>query len=111
MGVYFHNMEMPTNCAQCPVNMEVCKKGYEYLLAHPELYDKRADDCPLVFVPKHGRLIDADIYEELIRNLGNWECRRENEIICNAIKFLYPHYAPTVIPASEEGNTKPSKEK
>lgn len=59
--ILIKGMEMPTSCCQCPVNMEVCKRGYKYLLKHPELYDKRADDCPLVPVPAHGRLIDADL--------------------------------------------------
>ena len=60
MSVYIKGMEMPKNCCQCPVNMEVCKRGYMYLLEHPELYDNRAEDCPLVPVPEHGRLIDAN---------------------------------------------------
>lgn len=61
-------------------------------------------------VPKHGRLIDADVYEELIRELGNREPRLESKIICDAIKFLYPHYAPTVILASDENDAEPLKE-
>lgn len=60
MSIYIKGMEMPKNCCQCPVNMEVCKRGYKYLLAHPELYDNRADDCPIIEIPPHGRLIDAD---------------------------------------------------
>lgn len=52
MGVYIPGMEMPANCCQCPVNAEVCKREYKYLLKHLELYDKRADDCPLVPVPE-----------------------------------------------------------
>ena len=65
-GIYIKGMEMPKNCCQCPVNMELCKRGYKYLLEHPELYDERADDCPLIPVPDHGRLIDADALTETI---------------------------------------------
>jgi len=68
MGVYIKGMKMPPNCCQCPVNMEVCKRGYEYLLSHPELYDKRADDCPIVEIPPHGRLIDADGYKQEMKD-------------------------------------------
>lgn len=64
MSVLIRGMEMPTSCCQCPVNMYLCKRGYEYLLEHPALYDERAEDCPLIPVPPHGRLIDADALAE-----------------------------------------------
>ena len=60
MSVLIKGMEMPPSCCQCPVNMDICKRGYKYLLTHPELYDKRADDCPLIEIPQHGYLIDMD---------------------------------------------------
>ena len=50
MAILIPDMEMPENCCVCPVNDEVCHRGYEYLLKHTELYDKRADDCPLIEV-------------------------------------------------------------
>lgn len=65
MGVYIRGMEMPKSCAECPVNMNICKRGYKYLLAHMELYDQRADDCPITTVPPHGRLIDADALKDI----------------------------------------------
>lgn len=100
MSVLIKGMEMPTSCCQCPVNLEVCKKGYEYLLAHPELYDQRADDCPIVSVPEHGRLIDADALV-LPTNLNDWNS------IADYIKNITDVWkaidaAPTIIPASEE---------
>ena len=45
------DMEMPQNCCECPLNMVLCNHGYKYLYYHPELYDKRADDCPIMEVP------------------------------------------------------------
>lgn len=61
MGLYVKGMDMPKNCAECPVSMEVCKRGYKYLLEHMDLYEKRADDCPLIEVKApHGRLGDLD---------------------------------------------------
>lgn len=60
MGIYIKGMEMPTSCCECPVNIYLCNRGYKHLLADPEPYDKRADGCPLVPVPPHGRLIDLD---------------------------------------------------
>lgn len=60
MGIYIPGMEMPQSCAECPVNMNICKRGYKFLLEHMELYDQRANDCPLIPVQPHGRLVDAD---------------------------------------------------
>lgn len=112
MGVYIKGMEMPTDCDEC------WKKYHGFgMVEHDEewgtFYCKLAKGfcsdlrtkCPLLPVPPHGRLIDADAYEELIRGLGNREYRRENGTICDAIKFLHPHYAPTIIPAEEAKDT------
>lgn len=106
MGVYIKGMEMPPNCCQCPVNMEVCKRGYEYLLKHSELYDKRADDCPIVEIPPHGRLIDADALRakqqedaDLFQGSTAYgdKCRRDEAM--NAVANIVN--APTIIPAEE----------
>lgn len=44
MSVIVKGMEMPKNCGECFVgNRTIC-----------------ADDCPLIELPQHGRLIDAD---------------------------------------------------
>ena len=92
MSVLIKGMEMPPNCCQCPVNMEVCKRGYRYLLEHPELYDKRADDCPLVPVPPHGRLIDADALGDFPYNMDFCDGGEADEWVQSA---------PTIIPAEE----------
>lgn len=102
MGVYIKGMEMPRSCAECPVNMNICKRGYKYLLAHMELYDQRADDCPISSVPPHGRLIDADaVFKRLQKQAmsvwGNGNPRYQIVLeVMDAIRF-----APTVIPAEE----------
>lgn len=63
MGVYIPNIEMPTSCSACPLatrffdGEDVCSMLGTYV------HDRdREDDCPLVPVPKHGRLIDADAF-------------------------------------------------
>jgi hypothetical protein len=65
--------------------------------------DRRDEDCPLVYVPEHGRLIDADALDKQIYNdiplkvFGNIARMAEmRNIVFNA---------PTIIPASEEGET------
>lgn len=95
MGVYIKGMEMPKNCAECPVNMEICKRGYKYLLERPELYEKRADDCPIVEVKSpHGRLGDLDA---LLRYKG--DCYDADGHLLYAVGTGSIMCAPTVIEA------------
>lgn len=64
MGIYIKGMEMPENCAGCPystLGMDCVIEGKSVHVAWLER--KRPDWCPLVPVPPHGRLIDADKYE------------------------------------------------
>ena len=63
MGVYIKGMEMPGSCWRCvlsqlyekPREMLVCKITHEEVLRH-----KVDGNCPLIPIPLHGRLIDAD---------------------------------------------------
>lgn len=61
MSVLIKGLEMPKHCWQCPFHDDVddC-----ILLNQSGMKvwgeTKRLDDCPLIEVPKHGRLIDAD---------------------------------------------------
>lgn len=52
MGVYNPNMKMPENCDQCPISNCSLDNGW---LDYPT----RPLGCPLIYVPEHGRLIDA----------------------------------------------------
>jgi hypothetical protein len=102
MSILIKGMEMPRSCAECPVNMNICKRGYKYLLAHVELYDQRADDCHITTVPPHGRLIDADaLMKELdIDDLDD----RTGAALLMAVFLEVLKSAPTIIEA-EEGET------
>lgn len=71
MGVYIPGMEMPATCEKCPfldyeegfcfASVVKHESGwYESTLCPGGIKDGRHDDCPLVPVPEHGRLIDAD---------------------------------------------------
>jgi len=60
MSVLIKGMEMPTSCLRCGFYRRVAPV-YDYCCissAIPKGYVP--DDCPLVPVPDHGRLIDAD---------------------------------------------------
>jgi hypothetical protein len=67
MGVYINGMEMPKSCDECPL----------YTCMHNH------DDCPLVPVPPHGRLIDADVL------ITRYEKQRaeDGDIICDERAF------------------------
>lgn len=61
MSILIKGMKMPKSCYECTVRY-ACDAYWEYKAEHP--YDiksnGRMEDCPLVEIPKHGRLIDAD---------------------------------------------------
>ena len=96
-GVYIKSLEMPESCLDCKVHY-VWGSGRPQCLITGEFIDdrnaykqKRLEDCPLVPVPDHGRLIDADaLYEGLVSN---------HPVVIHA------KCAPTIIPASgKEGD-------
>ena len=59
MGVYIKGMEKPKSCEEC----RFCVNGWCYVL-RPESEEERkritTNYCPLIEIPPHGRLIDAD---------------------------------------------------
>ena len=95
MGVYI-NMEMPKGCYDCTME-SICNR---WALHDAEWQKENRDkDCPLVPVPEHGRLIDADALRE------DWLENGENEYVYDTNAFLDSlDGAPTIIPA-EEGET------
>lgn len=61
MSVLIKGMEMPKSCSDCPLedpydgyNCRITGRGYNWGLI------ERPSDCPIIWVPPHGRLIDAD---------------------------------------------------
>lgn len=102
MGIYIKNMKMPTRCFACPMceisDIEICCSisigvavSYEEIDEQIAIQD-RPSCCPLVLVPPHGRLIDADA---LVKKLPIPEL--------GAPKWSIEQ-APTIIEA-EEGET------
>lgn len=96
MGVYIKGMEMPKNCWECPCDygsFGECVCGLTEKTTR-KFREKRRDDCPLVEVPNHSRLIDVN---ELLEHA--WRDKLDSrELIAKMIDG-----APTVIPASEVG--------
>jgi len=98
MGVYIKGMKMPEDCFGCPM-----VSGYEiadeartmYSTVRCRLTNTRrpvgeaiASDCPLVPVPPHGRLIDADALME--------NCMKEDTFLAEML-FRKLSNAPTII--------------
>lgn len=71
MSVLIKGMEMPKSCEKCPFldyeegfcfarGVKGNSGWYEFTFCPSGIKDGRADNCPLVEIPPHGRLIDAD---------------------------------------------------
>ena len=101
-------MEMPKNCCGCVFSWYTptgktpfCKRTGKDLTADV-YFNKRSSDCPLVPVPPHGRLIDADALWVEINKI----CDRRDEGIISDLTCLQQilsavRHAPTIIPAEE----------
>lgn len=104
MSVLIKGMEMPKSCSVCPLlggdRMDgLCHAASKwldddeywtwYVYPEGEIDDSKPCNCPLIPVPSHGRLIDAD---RLIQNKG---------IDTYSAVFAVAS-APTVIEAEED---------
>lgn len=56
MGIYIKGMEMPKSCWDC----FACHDGWCIINQKIEGHRTVTHSCPLIEVPPHGRLIDAD---------------------------------------------------
>ena len=83
-------MEMPEKCGKCRFATAFeCQVTKNFITT----FNVRQVDCPLVPVPRHGRLIDADAFENFIRK--DWD--KNDHWIADVV-----YSRPTIIPASEE---------
>ena len=106
MSILIKGMEMPNSCRDCPISGEWYCNALPSIPAWHKEYvasiedQTRMDRCPLVPVPPHGRLIDADAL--LSQYKGNiWTAKTDYaeglRDVANDIKN-----APTIIEAEEE---------
>ena len=65
MSVLIKGMKMPKNCCECPIKVW----GYEgYICPFSGIEALNIGiqrDCPLIELPPHGRLIDADALPQI----------------------------------------------
>ena len=104
MSVLIKGMEMPETCFECPFMfarryccVDLTLDFYGDDGEYTELKGRVAG-CPLTSVPPHGRLIDADALEYHADNVRDPMGRTEKTVMWKKIEA-----APTIIPASEEG--------
>ena len=66
MGIYVKGIEMPQICEVCPLVDRFVTVDFKTITCkvtkklRPDSCLTRPDSCPLIEVPPHGRLIDAD---------------------------------------------------
>lgn len=90
MSIYIKGMEMPKRCDDCEFHQSGYPDWCDLSIRARDLgrTDVRPAWCPLVEVPPHGRLIDADaLCKDRVSN--------DNVVICAKC-------SPTIIPAEEE---------
>ncbi len=70
-GIYIPGMEMPKKCANCKVEYSSFGGYYcPFSSTSTNLHrrEERLSICPLIPVPDHGRLIDADVLSKAFRD-------------------------------------------
>ena len=107
-GIYIPNKTMPKDCPMCLVAHWSITDGFcgcdivngkkHAMKTEPGYAESntRPDWCPLIEVPDHGRLIDADAIFDAFYN--QYE---DNESLANWAMAIVNN-APTVIPADRE---------
>lgn len=95
MSVYIHGMEMPTGCLHCFLFSGQGCKATNKLFPDWLNVATRPTGCPLIFVPDHGRLIDADALISDIR-------KHSQSYFADDFAHEWVDVAPTIIPAEEE---------
>jgi hypothetical protein len=101
MGVYIKGMETPKSCRDCRFCCGQANTDYG-VCAWCDVDGKARDaytmqDCPLVPVPPHGRLIDAYALVDTLMKLADNEYTPK----VFASWMSYEENAPTIIPAEE----------
>lgn len=108
MSVLIKNMEMPQNCGEC--KFFAWKRGVgthcaidDSITFHPTLYGldvryEKNGNCPLVPVPPHGRLIDADASIDVAEGHVSQGQTTISAFLLNHIEGMVPL---VVIPAEE----------
>ena len=103
-------IEMPRCCNKCPLfvyeGIGICVCRVLPAIEDGEIlkpWKNRRKECPLKAVQEHGRLIDADALNYTMLYKENWMSGTGVEAPAVWKKDI--DASPTIIPASEEGET------
>ena len=98
-GVFIRGMKMPRGCLYCdiPISVISCPVNHGIVSQYAA---KIHPECPFVFVPDHGRLIEAERLKEVFRR---------NVASGDAFDQLID-IAPTIIPATQGGEIEGQEE-
>ena len=108
-GVYIPGMKITEHCMDCP--FMVSRDNDDCILQSDEAnetfqsWDDMQKGCPLIAVPEHGRLIDADALDDICRIINEREYEtgayitRGDYKIIDRVLFEFP----TIIPADKDG--------
>lgn len=104
MSVLIKGMKMPTRCIACQLNYDSVAcilTGSRFYKCNTEFDpgEERLSDCPLVSVPPHGKLIDADKLVDSFEPSDFWNSDAEDNCFA-AVRIV--HSAPTIIPADDK---------
>ena len=99
MSILIKGMEMPKSCWDCYFqDCGNCRLNDHKVVDKCIIEDRIDDDCPLVHIPPHGRLIDADAIRADIDE------KRPGRSYEDAWTLTVVDAAPTIIPAEEYGD-------
>ncbi|MBQ1790632.1 MAG: hypothetical protein II008_10655 [Oscillospiraceae bacterium] len=94
--ILIKGMEMPENCDDCLLGADC---PHDQSMDGYKMQGGRPRTCPLVPVPPHGRLIDADA---LLKKC-EFVCT-DDDVDVRAFRYSVIEDAPTIIPAEEDGH-------
>ena len=109
--ILIKGMEMPKECADCRLfavkklyngftdmfeEHAFCTANHSIQFNDFDIDSIRHPDCPLKEIPTHGRLIDADILLNIVREEADFP----SDEWCKVIECI--ENAPTIIEAGEE---------
>lgn len=109
MDILIKGMKMPKNCDECRIMVfedtncapELYCGCPIVFQAHPQGVGNRPNYCPLIPLPKHGRLKD---YDRIMKEYDEWFSKtesREYENMFYALKMAI-NGSPTIIPADTQ---------
>ena len=109
MSILIKGMRMPKNCIKCPMQFGgmcyVMPADVDESRVAPTVEEAwkqgKPDWCPLVEIPEHGRLVDADKMNDILLKEKERVKGSENILGAFAVGFAigFIHKVPTVIEA------------